>query len=130
MEISDTPLNPIKVFLRSSAYTSCQHSSNKCQLFFELNKPIVCNPNIDIFCSLDSFNFTNSFYTINENNYKFIYLYNGNATFKFLTFGNYDIDSLVAHINTLIVSDNITITYNTVLHQHQISQIISEIQDV
>lgn len=125
MEINDTVLNPIKVFLRSSAYTSCLHSSNKCQLMFELNEPIVCNPNVDIYCSLSSFSFTNSFYTVNENNYKFTYLYSGNATFKNLTFGNYDIDSLIIHINSLIISDSITLSYNSVNNKVTISSPIS-----
>lgn len=117
MEINDTTINPIKVFLRTSSYSYTHQASSKCQLSFELNEPIVCPSNVDIYMSLESFSFTNSFYTINENNYKFQYLYNGNATFKTLTLGNYDIDSLIAHINSLVVLDSIILSYNSIYNK-------------
>ena len=65
MNILDTPLQPVNVFLRSSSYTTMEDKSN---LKFELNTPVHSYPNMDILVSLDSFQFTNSFYTINENN--------------------------------------------------------------
>ena len=63
----DSPLNPVSIFLRSSDYTYSLNS-DKNNLLFELNKPILSYPNMDILISLKSFCFTNSFYTIDENN--------------------------------------------------------------
>jgi len=111
MNILDTPLNPISVFLRSSSYSSMQDKSN---LNFELNRPIYSCPNMDILVSLDSFQFTNSFYTINENNRYFYYTYDSGSTFFVFTLalGNYDIDSLLNYLNTLMTGFFI-FTYNT-----------------
>ena len=69
MEILDTPIPPINIFLRSSEYTS--RDVYKSNLTFELNKPIISYPNMDILIGLESFQFTNSFYTINETNCNF-----------------------------------------------------------
>ena len=101
MNILDTPLQPINVFLRSSAYTTMENKSN---LIFELNTPVQSYPNMDILVSLDSFQFTNSFYTINENNRYFYYSYDAGFTFFVftLTLGNYDIDTLLSYMNTLM----------------------------
>ena len=98
MEILDTPLEPISIFLRSSEYTSTDiYKSN---LSFELNKPILPYPNMDILIGLESFQFTNSFYTINETNCNFSYnIYSITQSFV-ITFGNYDIDSLIAYLNS------------------------------
>ena len=51
MDILDTPLDPINIFLRSSAYTT-SNNSNKSNLVFELNQPIQAYNNMDI---LDTF---------------------------------------------------------------------------
>lgn len=111
MNILDTPLNPVSVFLRSSSYSTMQDKSN---LNFELNVPIHSYPNMDMLVSLDSFQFTNSFYTINENNRYFYYSYDSGSTFFVftLTLGNYDIDSLLAYLNSLMTGFFI-FTYNT-----------------
>lgn len=111
MNILDTPLNPVSVFLRSSSYSTMQDKSN---LNFELNVPIYSYPNMDVLVSLDSFQFTNSFYTINENNRYFYYSYDaGNTFFVFtLTLGNYDIDSLLIYLNSLMTGFFI-FTYNS-----------------
>ena len=111
MNIIDTPIHPISVFLRSSSYSTMQDKSN---LIFELNTPIQSYPNMDILVSLDTFQFTNSFYTINENNRYFYYSYDAGFTFFVftLTMGNYDIDSLLSYMNTLMTGF-FTFTYNT-----------------
>jgi len=111
MNIIDTPIHPISVFLRSSSYSTMQDKSN---LIFELNTPIQSYPNMDILVSLDTFQFTNSFYTINENNRYFYYSYDAGFTFFVftLTMGNYDIDSLLLYMNTLMTGF-FTFTYNT-----------------
>ena len=111
MNILDTPLNPVSVYLRSSAYSTIQDKSN---LNFELNIPIHSYPNMDMLISLDSFQFTNSFYTINENNRYFYYSYDSGSTFFVftLTLGNYDIDALLLYMNTLMTGF-FTFTYNT-----------------
>jgi hypothetical protein len=110
MNIIDTPLQPVSVFLRSSSYTTMEDKSN---LIFELNTPIHSYPNMDILVSLDSFQFTNSFYTINENNRYFYYSYDVGFTFFVftLTMGNYDIDSLLSYMNTLMTGF-FTFTYD------------------
>ena len=111
MNIIDTPIHPISVFLRSSSYSTMENKSN---LIFELNTVIQSYPNMDILVSLDSFQFTNSFYTINENNRYFYYSYDAGFTFFVftLTMGNYDIDSLLSYMNTLMTGF-FTFTYNS-----------------
>ena len=55
---------------------------------------------MDILIGLESFQFTNSFYTINETNCNFSYnIYSITQSFV-ITFGNYDIDSLIAYLNS------------------------------
>ena len=110
MNIIDTPLHPINVFLRSSSYTTMEDKSN---LMFELNTVITSYPNMDMLVSLDSFQFTNSFYTINENNRYFYYSYDAGFTFFVFTLvmGNYDIDSLLSYMNTLMTGF-FSFTYN------------------
>ena len=102
MEIIDTPLPPINIFLRSSEYTS--KDAYKSNLTFELNKPIQPYPIMDILIGLESFQFTNSFYTINENSCNIAYTIYPSILSKTyaLTFGNYDIDSFIAYLNTSI----------------------------
>ena len=108
MEILDTPLEPISIFLRSCEYTSTDiYKSN---LSFELNKPILPYPNMDILIGLESFQFTNSFYTINETNCNFSYnIYSVTQSFV-ITFGNYDIDSLIAYLNSN--NNDLVFSYN------------------
>lgn len=110
MNIIDTPIPPVSVFLRSSSYTTMEDKSN---LIFELNTVIHSYPNMDMLVSLDSFQFTNSFYTINENNRYFYFSYNSGFSFSAATLdmGNYDIDTLLSHMNT-VLTGFFTFTYN------------------
>lgn len=128
MEISDTYLSPYKICLRSSAYTTCLESVNKCQLTFELNKPISCEPNISIFCSLSSFSFTNSFYTINENNCNLFISFNGSTIKYILAFGNYDIDSLLIMINQVLAANLIVLTFSSVTNKITVTSTIYSIK--
>ena len=58
---------------------------------------------MDMLISCETFQFTNSFYTINENNYKFIYkILNGNAVTISIPYGFYDIDTLMTKLNSLL----------------------------
>jgi len=106
MEINDTPIDPINLILRSSSYTrSNDITQTKFNLTFDFYQPIKCYDNCDIFISLDSFQFTNSFYTINENNSIFCYkLDTSLVTTTLLTYGNYDIDSLLVLLNTTFLN--------------------------
>ena len=72
MNLIDTPIQPISLFLRSSSYTMAQNTTEN-NLIFNLNQAITNYQNMDILVSCNSFQFTNSFYTVNENNYKYIY---------------------------------------------------------
>ena len=110
MELLDTPLEPINIFLRSSEYTSTDiYKSN---LTFELNKPILPYPNMDVLIGLESFQFTNSFYTVNETNCNFSYnINNGITTNILLSFGNYDIDTFMTYLNATVT--NLLFSYNT-----------------
>jgi hypothetical protein len=82
---------------------------------------------MDILVSCNSFQFTNSFYTINENNYKFIYkIFGLTSVVVFVPYGFYDIDTLITKLNTLLIniftfsydsiSYRITIKHNTNLN--------------
>ena len=113
MDIQDTPIQPINIFLRSSEYTYCS-STLKNSLMFELNKPILTYPNMETLICLESFYFTNSFYTINENCCNFAYTYNiTNSINIILTFGNYDIDSLITYLNSAITFFTFTYSLTT-----------------
>ena len=111
MEIADTPLPPINIFLRSSEFTS--RDIYKSNLTFELNKAILPYPNMDILVGLESFQFTNSFYTVNENNCNLSYtIFPSSITKTFtLNFGNYDIDTLIIYLNRTII--DLIFSYNS-----------------
>jgi hypothetical protein len=100
--ILDTPMPNISVFLRSSDASSGNLISSKNDLIFELNQPILSYPNTDLLVSLQSFSYTNSFYTVNENNCKFNYTYNNSYIHSMsISYGNYTIDELIAHLNEI-----------------------------
>lgn len=108
----DAPIPPISIFLRSSDYTYTT-DDNKNNLFFELNKPIKCYSNMNMNIKLNSFKFTNSFYTINDNNNNFYYRYFTDGTIYKVTLTNgfYNVTTLLEHLNTLL--ENIFIfSYN------------------
>ena len=122
MNIIDTPLSPISLFLRSSSYSQALDKT-KTNLIFELNEPITKYQNMDILVSCNSFQFTNSFYTINENNYKFIYkILNSSAVTVNITYGYYDIDSLILKLNTLLTGV-FTFSYNSLTYKITISHV-------
>jgi hypothetical protein len=103
MDILDTPIPPINIFLRSSLYTSNNAGGNKNDLVFELNEPIHCDPLLDMLVSCNSFQFTNSFYTVNAYNCYLYYMMAVNQVVQTVTIplGNYNIDTLIAKLNTL-----------------------------
>lgn len=104
MNILDTPMNPISIFLRSSNFSSSNDNNTKSVLTFELNKPILSYPNMDMLVSLKSFSFTNSFYTVNDNNSHLYYTYdNSHVTTFTCAHGNYTIDELIAYLNTELI---------------------------
>lgn len=104
MNILDSPIPPISLFLRSSSYSEALNTT-KSNLIFNINEPIINYQNMDILCSCNSFQFTNSFYTVNENNYKFIYkILNNSSVSISIPYGYYDIDSLLIKLNTLLTN--------------------------
>ena len=134
MDIQDTPMQPINIFLRSSEYTYCNTQKNS--LIFELNKPILPYPNMETLICVESFYFTNSFYTINENCCNFAYTYSSTIINKTLSFGNYDIDSLINYLNTALspfvftyssITLTITITNSTAFNLSNVSNNIYEL---
>jgi hypothetical protein len=121
MEILDTPFNSVNLFLRSSSYTQAIDLS-KTNLIFDLNEAIFKYSNMDTLVSCESFQFTNSFYTINENNYKFIYkILNANIITVSIPFGFYDIDSLILKLN-LLMTGIFTFSYDTLTYKIKIIQ--------
>jgi hypothetical protein len=95
--MNDTPFNPITLYLKSSDYSSKLEESN---LIFDLNEIIAVPPNVDILMKLDSFQFTNSFYTVNDNNQYFYYtILGGSMQTLTITNGFYNIDDLVILLN-------------------------------
>jgi len=120
MEIIDTPINPVSLFLRSSSYSQAVNTT-KTNLIFNLNEPIANYQNMDILIACESFQFTNSFYTINETNYKFIYkLLNGSAETVSVPYGYYDIDSLILKLNNLLTGI-FTFSYNSLTYKTTIT---------
>jgi hypothetical protein len=89
--MDNTPFQPYSVFLRSSEYTSTSET-NKSNLYFELNTPIHCFSNVVMLINLVSFKYTNSFYTINDNNNYFYYKFlSGSIVSIQLTRSNYTV---------------------------------------
>lgn len=102
--ILDTPMQDISIFLRSSDATSF-NSSSKDELIYDLNQSIHSYPNMELLVCLQSFSFTNSFYTINENNNKFNYTFNNtNVITVEFAYGNYTIDDLMIYANQLFIN--------------------------
>jgi hypothetical protein len=97
---NDTPLQPITIFLKSSNYTSKYGESN---LSFELNKPIMVQPNMEICMKLDTFQFTNVFYTVSAYNQYFYYTISG-GSMQTITIPNgfFNIDDLIVILNALL----------------------------
>ena len=124
MNILDTPLLPINIFLRSSEYTTNNNTTKyKSNLLFELNKTILSFSNMDTIIKLESFQFTNSFYTINENNCNLYITFLNDSTISTVTFnlGNYTIDSLITELknslyNTLSFGD-FNVSYNPLTYK-------------
>ena len=103
MDILDTPIPPINIFLRSSLYTANNAGGNKNDLVFELNEPIQCDPLLDMLISCNSFQFTNSFYNVNEYNCYLYYITAADQVLHTITIplGNYNIDTLITKLNSL-----------------------------
>jgi len=120
MNVLDTPIQPISLFLRSSSYSEALNTT-KSNLIFSLNEPIVNYQNMDILVSCNSFQFTNSFYTVNENNFKFIYKILGFLPITIsIPYGYYDIDSLILKLNTLLTGI-FTFSYNSLTYKTTIT---------
>lgn len=95
--MNDTPFQPITLYLKSSDYSSKIEESN---LIFDLNEIIAVPPNVNIFMKLDSFQFTNCFYTVNTNNQYFYYtILGGSMQTLTITNGFFNIDDLVILLN-------------------------------
>jgi len=114
--ILDTPFASKSVFFRSSLYTT-NNSNNKDDLIFELSEPIFCDENLDLLISLESFQFTNSFYTINKYNQYLYYLIDNsnNLNIVKIPMGIYNINSLIVQLSllmpTFIISVDNVLTY-------------------
>jgi hypothetical protein len=95
--MDNTPFESGSLFLRSSQYTTS--INNKSNLLFELNSPIISQANMNMMMALQSFKFTNSFYSINDNNCNFYYtLLEVKYSFT-VKLGNYNIISLLDYLN-------------------------------
>lgn len=107
----DTTLKPISIFLRSSDSSNANNTAKSNELF-ELNSTIISYQNVDMLISLKSFSFTNSFYTINQNNCYLYYTFDNVIIHSFLVeLGNYNIDELIIYLNTELLGI-FTFSYN------------------
>ena len=98
--INDTPYIDTNVFLKSSLFTS---KTSDGYYEFQLNIPLISPPNVDILCNLDSFQFTNCFYTVGDYNQYFYYTLSGSIPIiKNINYGFYNIDDLVILLNATI----------------------------
>jgi hypothetical protein len=74
-------------------------------MVFELNNAITSFPNMDLLVSLKSFSFTNSFYTINDNNSNFYFTFDNITVHEYsISHSNYSIDQLITYLNILFVA--------------------------
>ena len=126
MNFLDTPLHHKNVFLRSSLYTSNNTADGKYNLIFELNEPINCDPKLNVLMSCDSFQFTNTFYTINQYNRYLYYVNQGTFNINSITLplGNYTISGLISTLNASS-SGIFTFSYNSTTYKITITSTTS-----
>lgn len=115
--MNDTPLQPINVILKSSQYTQQIGTSH---YIFELNETIKCYNTIDILMNLDTFQFTNSFYTISNYNNIFSYQIEGGeiATIT-VPVGIYSVPSLNSYMNS-VLTGVFTFSYSVLTYKYRI----------
>lgn len=111
MNILDTPLNPINIYVCSSNSTSTTNN----HYYFELNESIITYNNVDILIGLENFQFVNSIYNINSNNCYLHYQIFGSAvSYMYITHGNYNITTLLKYLNN---SPFFTFSYNPITYK-------------
>lgn len=98
MNVLDTPIESLTISLKSSNYTSKLSESN---FIFELNTPIISYPNVDMLIALDSFFFTNSFYTIGKYNDKLYYTLEGIDYIRSVAHSFFGLVDLISNLNVL-----------------------------
>jgi hypothetical protein len=98
MSNHQTPIQPVSIYLKSSEYTS---KNGVCDYTFDLYEYIHTHNNVDVFLKLESFFFTNSFYSIGNYNDTIYYEITGKGTYSTkITHGFYGINDLVKLLNT------------------------------
>lgn len=116
--MNDTPLPPINIFLKSSSYTSQIGTSH---YVFELNEPVKCNSLMNIFMNLDTFQFTNCFYTITEFNNIFCYQFESDSSPSIVTIphGFYNVPSLAVYLDGVI--GPLSFSYSALTYKYTIT---------
>lgn len=112
MVLHNSTLLPEQVYLKSNDYTTLINGTDKSYISFELKTPINIPSNIDAYVQLTSFKFTNAFYNVDSTNNVFYYHIGTDKSFT-ITAGNYKIVNLIDSINSALLADAITATYNS-----------------
>lgn len=113
MHIFDTPFKPYQLFLNSRNFTN-KIGTEGTHFIYELNQPISKQVNMDMLIKLESFQFTNSIFNVNDTNNIFSYCFSstGSPVFNIIVEpGNYTIEELVTYLTNNATGD-LSLSYN------------------
>lgn len=122
----DSYNDPVYLTLSSNSYTTAVNNL-KSNLIFELQRPIVCSSNVNVYMNVESFKFTNSIYNVNQYNNVFYFGLAPSYTETSITIpsGNYSITRLVSWLNSNI-GNNFTFEYDETYMKITISNSTNE----
>lgn len=108
----DSYNDPVYLTLSSNNYTTAINNL-KSDLIFELQRPIVCSSNVNVYMNVESFKFTNSIYNVNQYNNIFYFGLSPSYTEASIAIpsGNYSITRLVSWMNSY-VGNNFAFEYD------------------
>lgn len=108
----DSYNDPVYLTLSSNNYTTANNNI-KSNLIFELQRPIICNSNVNVYVNVESFKFTNSIYNVNQYNNVFYFGLAPSYSESSIVIpsGNYSITRLISWLNSYI-GNNFTFEYD------------------
>lgn len=116
----------IKLFLFSNSSTKL--NSDTSHVNFQFYQSITCDYNYSLLIAVSNFSIPCSFYNINSYNNTLYLNINGIVTSFTLTVGNYSAYSLLSLLNSTLLSNSITVTYNSTTNKYTFSTVATPIQ--
>lgn len=116
----------IKLFLFSNASTKL--NSDTSHVNYQFYQGITCDYNYNLQIAVSNFSIPCSFYNINSYNNTLYLNINGVINTFTLTIGNYSAYSLLTLLNSILLSNSITVTYNSTTNKYTFSTVSTPIQ--